>query len=49
VSPNQRRMNAAHRERSRSHSTAATPIAATKWEKYTQLAIVSYQWISPGS
>lgn len=42
-------MNDAHRARLRNHSTTATPSAATKCEKYTQLATTSHQWMPPGS
>jgi hypothetical protein len=48
-SANHRRMNAAHKARRRSHNTAATPNATTKCEKYTQLAMTSYQRIESGS
>jgi hypothetical protein len=45
----QRTTYAAHRARSRSHSTTATPGVSTKCEKYTQLAATSHQWMPPGS
>ncbi|GAA1027440.1 hypothetical protein GCM10009557_08800 [Virgisporangium ochraceum] len=48
-SANHRRMNDAHSSRRRSQSTTATPNAATKCEKYTQLAMTSYHRIESGS